>query len=123
MRAYFEEMLRGPGHLRFLIQPLVAIALGLRDGHHDRALGRRPYLLGLASREAGRGALLKEGLKAIVVPLGLAVTASIVFQFLTVGYLHPGAALGYALVFVALPYALSRALMNRALGAWRRRAA
>jgi hypothetical protein len=117
MRAYLEEMLRGPGHLRFVIQPLIAILFGLRDGRMDRALGRPPYVVSLLTRSpAGRRARLREGLRSIVVPLCLALGASLLFQFLVMRRVHLWAALAYAALFVALPYAITRGVTNRALG-------
>ena len=36
--------LHGPGRLRFILQPLVAIVLGTRDGVKDARIGRPPFL-------------------------------------------------------------------------------
>jgi len=114
MRAYVEEMLRGPGHLRFIIQPLIAIVLALRDGRLDAALGRPPYGVSLFTQpRAGRRASLRHGLRAIAVPLCLAVAASLLFQFLVMQRVRLGAGLAYAALFVALPYVLVRGVSNR----------
>jgi hypothetical protein len=42
-----QAMLSGPGHMRFLIQPLVAVLLGLRDGKLDVEAGKPPFALSL----------------------------------------------------------------------------
>lgn len=118
MRAYLDEMLRGPGHLRFVIQPLIAILLAVRDGRLDVALGRPPYVVSLFTRSrAGRRARLGEGLRSIVVPLCLAIAASLLFQYLVMQRVRLWAGLGYAALFVALPYALARGAANRLVSA------
>ena len=41
--------LGGPAHLCFIIQPLIATALGIRDGVTDAKAGVPPYLLASSS--------------------------------------------------------------------------
>ena len=41
------ERLRGPMHLRFLMQPLMACFLAFRDGKKDAIEGKSPYFWGL----------------------------------------------------------------------------
>src|SRR5439155_11200783 len=48
-RAFLEDIprrLTGPGRLRFILQPLTAIVLGIRSGLADARAGRPPYLYG-----------------------------------------------------------------------------
>jgi hypothetical protein len=50
-RHFFDDMLArlsGPGRIRFLLQPTVAILLGSRDGVKDARMGLPPYLWALA---------------------------------------------------------------------------
>ena len=56
------QRLTGPGRLRFLLQPLVAIVLGLRGGLSDARAGRPPYLFGLLVGGEDRKELLRSGL-------------------------------------------------------------
>ena len=49
-QAFFEDLpkrLTGPGRFRFVLQPVVAILLGIRDGLLDARAGRPPYLYNL----------------------------------------------------------------------------
>jgi len=46
---FFQDILArlsGPGKLRFIIQPTVAILLGVRDGTKDASAGMPPFLWG-----------------------------------------------------------------------------
>jgi hypothetical protein len=49
-RQFLEEIPRrftGPGRFRFILQPMVAIVLGIRGGLADAKAGNPPYLFGL----------------------------------------------------------------------------
>jgi hypothetical protein len=109
-----KAMFEGPGHLRFIIQPAVAILLGLRDGRIDSHAGRRPVDLDLHSKH-GREywAALSKTLRRIVVPLCLAIILSLVFQYVIhkVSRLLP--AVTFATFLVALPYLIARGIGNR----------
>jgi hypothetical protein len=120
VRQYISQMLGGPGHLRFFLQPIVAVALGLIHGRRDRAAGRPPYLFALASSPGDRGRHLREGLRDVLVPLCIALAASLLFQHIITKRLHPLLALSYAAIFVALPYFVTRALANRLATRWHR---
>ena len=51
---FFEDMvarLSGPGRFRFILQPLVAIMLGTRDGVKDARVGSCRFLWGLIFRK------------------------------------------------------------------------
>jgi hypothetical protein len=112
MSGYLSEMAGGPGELRFFVQPLIAVVLGIRHGVADRQAGRPPYLIGLL-RAHDRLRRLGEGLRQILVPLCVAVAASLLFQWVIRARVHVLIALVYAAIFVALPYFLTRAAANR----------
>src|SRR5258708_31444400 len=49
-RQFFLDLwarLSGPGRLRFIVQPTVAVLLGLRDGKRDSRTAHPPFLLWL----------------------------------------------------------------------------
>jgi hypothetical protein len=108
---YMHRMMSGPGSFRFFIQPLIAIALGIRDGRLDSHAGAPPIF------RAGK-AQLAAALKRIVVPLLMATGLSLVFQWVILQHLRLGPALVFAAVMVALPYLLARALAERADARW-----
>jgi hypothetical protein len=113
MRQYFYEMLHGPGSLRVFIQPAIALLLGVRDGINDWALGRGPYLITIFRQRKRGTVLLRQGLRAIALPLCIAVAASLLFQYLIRARMRFVPALLYAILFVAIPYMLARAVANR----------
>jgi hypothetical protein len=107
------QRLTGPGRLRFLLQPLVAIVLGWRDGLTDARAGRPPYLFDLLVGGGDRKDLLRSGLAAIRDLLAVGIVLDAVAQFLIYGQVHPGAALVIGPVLICLPYSVARALTNR----------
>ena len=111
-------MVGGPGTLRFIVQPAIAIVLGGIHGVRDRRRGRAPYLMGFLHARGARVAHLLEGLRAIVVPLCLAVLGAYVFQYVIRSHIYVLYGLLYALLFVALPYFVTRALANRIASIW-----
>jgi hypothetical protein len=61
-RQFLEELPRrftGPGRLRFILQPILAIVLGIRGGLADSRAGNPPYLIGLLRSDVPRRELLR----------------------------------------------------------------
>jgi hypothetical protein len=116
-RAFLDDLpkrLTGPGRFRFVLQPLIATLLGIRSGVADARAGRPPYLLGLATDRQRRGELVREGFAAVANLLLMGVLLDAVFQWVILGVSHPGAALVVGPVLITAPYAVARALSNRA---------
>ncbi len=115
--AFLEDLpkrLTGPGRFRFVLQPLIAIILGVRGGRADARAGRPPYLLGLVTDRERRRDLGRAGLGAIVNLVLMGILLDSVFQWLILGQSYPGAALVVGPVLITTPYAVARALANRA---------
>jgi hypothetical protein len=117
MRQHLVDMVGGKGTLRFFIQPALAVVLGVIHGLRDHRRGRTPYLIGLVRARGHRVARLGKGLREILVPLSIAVIFSYVFQYVNRSQISLAYGLVYAVLFVALPYFVTRALTNRAAGA------
>jgi hypothetical protein len=113
VRQHVIEMVGGPGTLRFFVQPAIAIVLGVIHGIRDRRQGRPPYLIGLIRARGARGRHLLDGLRAIALPLCLALLGAYVFEYVIRGRIYIFYGCLYALVFVAVPYCVLRALANR----------
>ena len=82
-RQFLEELpqrFTGPGRLRFILQPMVAIVLGIRGGLADVKAGNPPYLFGLLFGAERRGELLRSGVAAIRNLLALGIIMDIVFH-------------------------------------------
>lgn len=113
---FLEELpqrFSGPGRLRFIFQPLIAMVLGWRSGLNDAQTGRPPYLYGLIFESENRGELLRSGLAVVRDLIAMGIVLDAVAQLLIYGQIHPGAALVIGPVLICLPYAISRALTNR----------
>lgn len=114
---FFQDILArlsGPGKLRFIIQPTVAIILGARDGAKDASASMPPFLWGLIFHRERRQELLHTTIASIRNLLAIAILLDLISQFLIFHQIRPGAALIVGPVLIAVPYALSRALANRA---------
>ena len=119
--AFFEDIprrLTGPGRFRFLMQPAIAILLGIRDGRADARAGRPPYLWALVAHGDQRRALMRSGLGAVVNVVLMGILLDAIFQWVILGVSYPGAALVVGPILVATPYAITRALANRASRRW-----
>jgi hypothetical protein len=115
-RSFIEgipKSLSGPGHFRFILQPLTATILGIRSGLADVRRGRPPYLFGMLFDRKLRSELLRSGFTTIVNLLLMGILLDSVFQWVILGTSHPGAALIVGPLLVAAPYSLARALTNR----------
>jgi hypothetical protein len=115
-REFFEDLprrLSGPGRFRFLLQPAVAVALGIGAGRADARAGRAPYLYALLLGGADRRDLLRDAYRSIAHLLLAGVLVDSVCQWLILGASYPGAALLVGPVLIAFPYAAARALANR----------
>jgi hypothetical protein len=115
-RQFLEELpqrFTGPGRLRFILQPMVAIVLGIRGGLADAKAGNPPYLFGLLFGAGRRRELLRSGVAAIRNLVAMGIIMDIVFQLVLYRSVHPGAALLVGPILICLPYAVSRALTTR----------
>ena len=115
-REFFADLprrLTGPGRFRFLLQPTLAITLGIGAGRADARSGRPPYLYALLRGSQGRRELLLEAYRAIAHLVLMGVLVDSVCQWLILGASYPGAAIVVGPVLIAFPYAVARALANR----------
>ena len=114
--SFFEDIpkrLTGPGRFRFILQPLMAIILGIRSGLADARVGNPPYLYGVFFHSDRRSELLRSGLETVINLLLMGILMDAIFQWFILGASYPGAALVVGPVLIMGPYAVSRALSNR----------
>jgi hypothetical protein len=107
------KRLSGPGRFRFVLQPLVAIILGMRGGLGDARAGRPAYLYGVLFRPEHRRELLKTGFATVVNLVLMGILIDSVCQWFIFGISYPGAALIVGPVLIGAPYTISRAFTNR----------
>ena len=110
---YIMELFTGPGNLRFVVQPLIAILLAMRDGRNDAKSGTSPYLYELVSSSGQRGATLKGGIKAVLMPFSVAVILDSILQIVIFDVWRLQSALVVGLCLVGIPYILVRSISNR----------
>ncbi len=111
--AFLEDIpkrLAGPGRLRFLFQPAMAILLGIRGGREDARLGHPPFLAVLAGRGGFRAGAMSSALENLSVLLLMGILLDSVFQWVLLGVSHPGPALVVGPVLITIPYAIARTL-------------
>ena len=108
-------MLGGPGRMRFLLQPLIAIAMGIRDGRVDAAAGRPPYVFGVLFVHGARKEELMTGLRTLAKPLAVAVLLDAILQYVILRSVRLWHALLAGTILIALPYVVARGLTNRYL--------
>jgi hypothetical protein len=111
----FFARLDGPLHFRFIMQPLMAIVLAIRDGSRDAREGRRPWLWKLVHVPEQRGYLIADGWKGIGRIFGLAVALDVIYQLVEWRTLRPFGALTTAIILAVIPYVLLRGPINRLL--------
>lgn len=115
-RQFFEELpqrFTGAGRFRFILQPLVAIVLGIRGGLADARAGHQPYLFALIFGTEQRKELLRSGAAAITTLVAMGIILDLVFQVVLYHSVHPGAALVIGPILICFPYAVSRAVTTR----------
>jgi hypothetical protein len=114
------KRLTGPGRLRFLLQPAVAVLLGIRSGIVDARAGHPPFLLALLFHGSRRSSILKHAFSQLSVLIAMSILLDLVAQFLILREVFPVPALILGPVLIALPYTTSRSLTGRF---WGRKAA
>ncbi len=115
-REFIDDMPRrfsGPGGFRFIVQPVVAIILGIRNGLTDARARPPPYLYGIVFHRDLSHPLIRSGFENLANLLLLGILLDSIFQWLIYGISHPGAALVVGPTLIIAPYAIARALTNR----------
>ena len=115
-KHFFEDLLArlsGPGRIRFIVQPVVAVLLGLRDGTHDARTGSPRFLAALISKGDHRPALLRHAFQSLRDLAAIAILLDLLSQALIFHEIHPGAALLVGPILIGIPYLLARTLANR----------
>jgi hypothetical protein len=118
-QAFIEDLpkrLSGPGKLRFIVQPLLAAILGVRNGIIDARNGRPPYLYAVLFKHELRRELMKHSFGVLVNLFLMGVLLDSIAQWLILGASYPGAALIVGPALIAAPYSVARALANRFAG-------
>src|SRR5215831_17468339 len=104
---------------RFILQPLMAAILSIRDGLSDARTGRSPFLSTVLRNPQERVARLREGLNATARIILVALAMDMIFQMIVLKTLIPSEALIIALLLASLLYLLIRGPVARIARWWR----
>lgn len=116
--AFLSEIgarLTGPLRLRFIVQPLLAIFLGLRDGRIDARIGVEPFGVDFLFHTEHRRDLFLKAASSILLPIIIGTFLDSIAQHLIFQTIHPLQAVLVGSFVIAVPYLLSRGLSNRFL--------
>src|SRR3954466_10490558 len=89
----FEELVAritsGPMQFRLIIQPAMALLLGIHDGLSDAKAGSPPFLWGLVFRRQDLKPSLAGALRRLRIPVILATLADMTVQYLMFHHVRP----------------------------------
>ena len=103
----------GPLHLRLLLQPLLAIFFAMKDGRNDAKEGAVPFIAALLFRHGERQGRIAHAWSSVGTVFCIALLLDCIFQYVTGGQIRLAQALGIAIILCAIPYALTRGVVNR----------
>jgi hypothetical protein len=115
-RAFFEDIPKrftGAGRFRFIMQPLIAITLGILSGIRDAHEGRPPYFYAVLFHPELRSEMLRSGFRTIINLLLMSILLDAIFQRIILGISYPAAAIVVGPILILAPYSISRACTNR----------
>jgi hypothetical protein len=113
---FWQELISRPGGplaFRFILQPVMAAGLAIRDGYKDARTNRTPYLWAIAYEPAERGPRIREGLRAVARVLALGVAMDVAYQILVLDGLRPLQTLIVVFTLCFLPYLIVRGPAGR----------
>ena len=103
----------GPMRFRFVLQPLMATIVAVRDGLKDARSGRQPYLAAVLGNSQERIGRLREGLDATARIIALGLVMDVIYQAVVFKTFYPDQALVVALVLAFVPYVIVRGVIAR----------
>ncbi len=111
--AFFSDIARvlgGKGQLRLIIQPALAIILGIRLGIADAHEHAEPFLIRLFR---SRKRLVRRALSDVFIPFSIALGIDMILQYFTLGRIRPLASVLVATMLVWIPFSAARGWTNR----------
>jgi hypothetical protein len=116
LAQFWHELIsrpEGPLAFRFVLQPVVAIGLAIRDGIHDARIGRTPYVWTILFHPRDRKGRLQEGWHSIARVVVLAMIIDVIYQVIALRAFRPLETVVIAFVLAILPYLLARGPVTR----------
>ncbi|HWQ19007.1 MAG TPA: hypothetical protein VN455_04460 [Methanotrichaceae archaeon] len=103
----------GPMSLRFVVQPLVGLLLGARDGVRDAKAGEPPFIFDLIVNRENRRIKLASLFTSLSKTIIIAVVLDLIAQYLIFDQVRITGAIAVAVIILIVPYSLARAITNK----------
>lgn len=103
----------GPMKFRFILQPLMALAIAIQAGIRDAREHRPPFLWTLLTDDRERRPLLRSAWRDVSVVFIVALTLDSVYQLWVLNVLRPLHAVIVAALLAFVPYITARGLVTR----------
>jgi hypothetical protein len=113
---FWDELIArpaGPMGFRFILQPIVASLLAIRDGVKDARTDRSPYFWTVLTDSSRRQKRIVEGIRAVTRVLILGAVMDVIYQIVALHGIRPLQTLVIAVVLAFIPYLLVRGPANR----------
>lgn len=114
--GFWEHLVRdlsGKGQIRLILQPAMAIFLGIRIGLSDARSGASPFVRHLVESKDERWRLVGQSIRYAWLPLTIAFVVDCILQYLTLGRIRPLAAVVVGILLVYFPFTAARGFSNR----------
>jgi hypothetical protein len=102
------ERTDAPMRFRFILQPLMAAIIAVRNGRRDARIGRSPYFWAMLGNSHERAERLNEGLNATARIILLGLVMDMIYQVIVLKQFYPAEAVTDALLFAFVPYVIVR---------------
>lgn len=118
---FWDEMVSrpaGPLAFRFILQPVMASLLAIRDGYSDASMGRTPYLWTILNDPLRRADRLKEGMHAVMRVILLGVGMDLAYQIFVLKGFRPLELIVIVVMLCFAPYLVVRGPAERIARRW-----
>jgi hypothetical protein len=105
--------LTGPLSFRFILQPIIAILLGIRDGRLDAKAKNPPFVIDLLAHPETRNQKLIKTFTMLITPIIVGILTDLLSQYLLFRSVVLYQAVLVGLFVISFPYSISRGLTNR----------
>jgi hypothetical protein len=116
LERFWHDLIERPARpmrFRFVLQPVMATIVAIRDGRDDARSGRSPYIATVLGNSRERAERLREGLNATARIIALGLVMDVIYQAIVFRTFYPDQALVVALVLAFLPYVIVREVIAR----------
>ena len=108
----------GPLALLFILQPVMASLLAMRDGYRDASMGRTPFLWTIVHDSWGRATRLREGIFGVLRVVLLGTAMDLAYQTLVLDGFRPLELIVPVVVLCIMPYLVARGPAERVFYRW-----